>query len=83
VANFSLSTTKTVHGSTKIRLLLLFVFLIVPVLTILIVTFAPAKKTLYEQCQAKCATVNKSFRLEPKGPLTTKERYLQYDCVCL
>jgi len=82
VSNENLDARKLEHGAIKVQWLLLLVFVMIPVLTILIATLAPKKKTLYEECQAKCSAVNKSFRLEPKGPPTTKQRYLQYECIC-
>lgn len=66
----------------KAKLLIICVFVAIPAITFLIGWFLPERVSELDTCRKKCDSVNRSFRLEPQGPLTTKGHYLEYKCTC-
>lgn len=66
----------------KTKLIMVCVFAAIPAIAFLIGQFLPERVSELDACRKKCESVNKAFRLEPQGPLTTKGGYLQYKCTC-
>lgn len=43
----------------------------------------PERASLTEMCAKQCIGEHQTYRLEGRGAITTKGRYLEYECICL
>jgi hypothetical protein len=77
----------TINVSTKTKLIVLGAFVVLPLTAYLVVyavvQFMPERVSVSDACKKQCLALNRGYRLDGKGPLTTKNRYLEYECVCL